>query len=358
MPRFRLRSLLPFFTWLVVLLLLATGPLRAQPAAPVPDENGWYGIVARSSGRSLDVRGASQEAGATMVQWEFTHPASQQWRFVRVVPGGEYYRIEARHSGKCLTVDKPDENAPLVQRPWSGSFYQQWKLVPSGPLGSVQLVVRGNDKCAAIASIDRFNGTAVVLQQPQNRGTQQWRLFQLRLNVDPSLPGFGVPEPLTSLNTGGNELHPVLAPDGNALYLARTRFAGNTEGSTESGDAWVSISTDRGRTWGVPSRFDAINTTQNNGVMAVEGVQGNTLLVRGTYARDGSFRDEGVSEVLRTAGKGVRPVPLTFENYYSSGPATTFFMTPDKQVLLLSLERSDTHGGNDLYVSKPAANGV
>jgi outer membrane protein OmpA-like peptidoglycan-associated protein len=337
---------------------LCAGPLQAQYAETAPEENAWYGIVARSSGRSLDVSKGSQDPGAAVVQWEFTHPNSQQWRFVRVAAGSDYYRIEARHSGKCLTVDKPDENAPLVQRPWSGSFYQQWKLVPGGPIGSVQLVVRGNEKCAAIANSDKFNGTPVVVQRPQNRATQQWRLFKLRLNVDASQPGYGAPEPVAALNTPGNELHPVLAPDGSTLYFTRTRFAGNTEGNTESGDAWVSTSADQGRTWGPATRLDALNTPQHNGVMAVVGPQGSRLLVRGTYERDNSFRDESASTVARSLSKGSRPAPLEIANYYTTGPATSFFMTPDEKVLLLSLERSDSQGANDLYVSQPAADGI
>jgi flagellar motor protein MotB len=92
--------------------------------------------------------------------------------------------------------------------------------------------------------------------------------------------------------------------------------------------------------------------------MAVVGPQGNTLLVRGTYERDGSFRDEKASLVARTPEKGERPVPLEIANYYSASPATNFFMTPDKKVLLLSLERSDSQGANDLYVSFPTAAGT
>lgn len=355
------RSHFRFFL-LVVSGFLWLGPTahRAQAQADLPDENAWYGVVARSSGRSLDVKGASAEAGTPVVQWEFTHPASQQWRFVRVAAGSEYYRIEARHSGKCLTVDKPDENAPLVQRPWSGSFYQQWKLVPGGPVGSVQLVVRGNEKCAAIANSDKFNGTPVVVQRPQNHATQQWRLFKLRLNVDPTQPGFGPPQPLGSLNTPANELHPVVSPDGSTLYLTRTRYAGNTEGNTESGDAWVSTSADRGASWSTPTRLEGLNTPQHNGVMAVVGESGSTLLVRGRYERDGSYRDEGVSTVARAAAgsKGVRPEPLAIANYYTSGPGTSFFMSSDQQVLLLSLERSDSQGANDLYISTPAGDGT
>ncbi|GGG35923.1 RICIN domain-containing protein [Hymenobacter glacieicola] len=340
------------------LLFFASPSLFAQ-ATFIPDEHAWYGVIARSSGRSLDVTNASIEAGATGVQWEFTHANSQQWRFVPAAKGSDFYRIEARHSGKCLTLEKPDENAPLVQRPWTGSFYQQWKLVPSGPIGSFLLVSRGNDKCASLAAADKFNGTPVVGQRVQNRATQQWKLFKLRLNVDNSQPGFGAPEPLASLNTpGGNELQPVLAPDGRALYFVRTRYAGNTEGVTESGDIWVSTSADEGRSWGPATRLDALNTTQHNGVMAITN-GGKTLLLRGHYERDGSFRDEGLSQVARGAtGKNGHPVSLDVANYYSAAPATSFFMTPDEKILLLSLERGDSQGGNDLYLSRPGADGI
>ncbi|UOQ55452.1 RICIN domain-containing protein [Hymenobacter cellulosivorans] len=344
---------------LLFLFLLLAGPLLAQQGDFIPEENAWYGVVARGSGRSLDITGSSSEAGVAAVQWEFTHAASQQWRFVRITPGGEYYRLEAKHSAKCLTVEKPDENAPLAQRPWTGSLYQQWKLVPAGPIGSYELVNRGNDKCAAIAAADKFNGTPVVAQRPANRATQQWRLFKLHLNLDASQSGFGPVEPLTALNTPGNELQPVLAPDGKTLYFARTKFAGNTEGNTESGDIWVSQSTD-GQTWAPPVRLDALNTRQNNGVMSVVGADGGQLLVRGLYERDGSFRDEGASLISRAAStksKPDRPQPLTINNYYSAGAATTFFMAADQKTLLLSLERGDSFGGNDLYVSRPKADG-
>ncbi|TGE25368.1 hypothetical protein E5K00_09320 [Hymenobacter aquaticus] len=350
------RFLFSFF--LLPLLLHATGTV-AQSAAFVPDENAWYGVVARGSGRSLDIAGASTEAGAGVVQWEFTHASSQQWRFVRITPGGEYFRLEAKHSTKCLTVEKPDENAALVQRPWSGSFYQQWKLVPAGPIGSYELVSRGNDKCAAVASSDKFNGTPIVAQRSANRATQQWRLFKLRLNLDPSQPGFGAAQPLTSLNTPGNELHPVLTPDGKTLYLARTKYAGNLEGNTDSGDIWVSQSAD-GQSWAPAVRLDALNTRQNNGVMSVVGPQGDLLLVRGSYGRDGSFLDEGASLVPRDGGmkaKATRPAVLDIANYYSAGAATTFFMSADQKLLLLSLERGDSFGGNDIYVSRALTDG-
>jgi len=342
---------------LLLLLLLGCVPaVFAQSAIPVPDANAWYGIIARSSGRGLDVANSSKEAGAVVVQWEFNQAQSQQWRLTPVTPGSPFYRIESRSSGHSLTLGGPADNAPMVQRPWTGSFYQQWALVPIGPAGTMQLVSRGNDKGAALAADNKFNGTALVGQSLQNRPTQQWRLFKMHLNVDPSQPGFGMPQPLTTLNTPGNELQPVPTPDGKRLYLSRTKYAGNVEGNTESGDVWFSTSTDEGRNWAPALRYDALSTPQNNAVMSVMH-DGQALLVRGSYGRDG-FRDEGVSRVVPGAkGRNANPEALDIRDYYSASGSNTFFMTPDEKVLLLSLARDDSQGSNDLYVSLPLSDG-
>lgn len=339
-------------------LLLLFCSLGAAAQGPFqPDERAYYGLIDRGSGRCLDIVGAGTNAGDAAVQWEFTHASSQQWRFVPMSAGSDYFRIEARHSGLCLTVDKPGEGVPLVQRPFQGGLGQQWRLVPAGPAGSYQLENHLEGRVAALAAADKFNGTPVQAQKASGRASQQWHLFRLHLNAAPG-PGFGPREPLAALNSGGNEIGPVLAPDGKTLYFGRTRFAGNTEGNTDTGDAWAAQSADGGKTWGPPRRLDALNTPQNNGVLAVVGPQGQTLLVRGTYDREG-FRDEGVSRVARAAtSAGATPKTLHSEdvavaNYYAAVPATGFFMTPDEKVLLLSLERGDAEGGNDLYFSRP-----
>ncbi|GAA4346407.1 hypothetical protein GCM10023185_00800 [Hymenobacter saemangeumensis] len=345
---------------LLLFLLLLPGYSWAQYSTFVPDERTYYGLIDRGSGRCLDVTGASTTAGAATVQWEFTHAPSQQWRFVPVRTGSEYYRIESRHSKLCLTVDKPGENMPLVQRAFQGSESQQWKLVPAGPAGSFQLENKADGRCAGLAATDKFNGTAVVAQKPAGRSVQQWRLFGLRLNVAPGPSGFGPPAPLSgAVNSPGHELAPVLAPDGKTLYFTRTKFAGNTEGNTDTGDCWMSTSADGGQTWAAPQRLDAVNTPQDNGVVGLVGDKAQTLLVRGSYERDGSFRDEGLSRVVRAAAvpgstpKAAQPQALRIANYYTATPGAGFFMSADEKVLILSLERGDSQGAKDLYYSRP-----
>ena len=349
---------------LLSLILLLPFFAVAQ-ASFVPDERAYYGLIDRGSGRCLDIASASTTAGAAAVQWEFTHAPSQQWRFVPIRPGSEYYRIEARHSSLCLTVDKPGEGTALVQRPFQGSEQQQWRLVPAGPAGSFRLENRSESRVAALAASDKFNGTPVVAQKGNGRASQLWRLFRLRLNVLAGPAPFGPPQPLPgAINTPANEVHPVLSPDGSTLYFARTKFGGNTEGNTDSGDAWLSHSPDHGQTWGPPTRLDGVNTPQNNAVEATTGTGGQLLLVRGTYARDGTFVDEGLSRVAQAAAtapgatpKSVRPESLRIANFYSAVPGTGFYMSADGKILLLSLERGDSEGGNDLYLSRPDGSG-
>lgn len=355
-----------------LLALLAARPGAAQTAF-VPDERAQYGVICRGSGRALDVDRAATKTGAPLVQWEFTHAPSQQWQLVPIRAGEPYYRLQVRHSGQCLTLERAGENVPLVQRPFNGATNQQWRLVPAGPAGSFQLENRAEGLVAGLAAADKFNGTTVVAQRPAGRASQQWRLFKLRLNLDTRGLAFGPPQPLGApLNGPGNELQPVLSPDNSTLYFARTRFAGNTEGNAESGDAWVSRSPDQGLTWGPPTRLDAFNTPQNNAVLAVvgggkaggPGQDGSgglaRLLLRGTYEA-GAFRDEACSlaeiPTPDAAGKAARPQPVRISTYYAATVATGFFMSADQQVLLLSLERGDSEGLNDLYVSRADGSG-
>ena len=341
------------------LLAISAAAQAPVPTTIAPDDRALYGVINRASGRSLDVARAATTSGAAVVQWEFTHAASQQWRLVRISEGSEYYRLEDKNSGACLTLEivptaPPGANTPLVQRPYTGGLGQQWRLVPVGQPGAFQLESRLDGRVATLASNDKFNGTAVVAARGVGRGNQQWRLFQLQLRLFAGPPYFAAPEPLAALSSTGNELEPVPAPDGNTLYFNRTRFAGNTEGVAETGDIWLSRSPDQGRTWPAPTRLETpagLNTGQNNAVQSVVGPAGSpTLLLRGTYEATG-FKDEGASR-LAVAGSG-RPAALRIANYYSSSPATGFFMTADEKILLLSLEREDSQGLNDLYLSRP-----
>ena len=65
----------------------------------------------------------------------------------------------------------------------------------------------------------------------------------------------------------------------------------------------------------------------------------------------------GAATAADATPKSVRPETLRIANFYSAVPGTGFYMSADGKILLLSLERGDSEGGNDLYLSRPDGSG-
>ncbi|MFF8313433.1 RICIN domain-containing protein [Streptomyces lydicus] len=80
----------------------------------------------------LDVREASQDDGAQAILWGRKFTFNQQWSFEELDGGGAIprYRIVARHSGKCLDVfeAKEDNETPVIQFGFHGGANQMWDL--------------------------------------------------------------------------------------------------------------------------------------------------------------------------------------------------------------------------------------
>ncbi|MGW0511081.1 RICIN domain-containing protein [Streptomyces olivaceoviridis] len=93
-----------------------------------------YKIVARHSGKCLDVSGWSGADGAQVFQWDCHGGANQLWKFVDIgdpkscPPSGGCaenavgYLIVSQHSGKCLDTGNGDFPSP----PRQGAGLQQW----------------------------------------------------------------------------------------------------------------------------------------------------------------------------------------------------------------------------------------
>ena len=99
----------------------------------IPAEENYYYIVAEHSDKVLDVAGISPKNGANVFQWSLLGGTNQQWKLV--LSEGEYYHIIAKHSGKALDVKGfgQEDGANVFQWPLLGGTNQQWKLVPVLP---------------------------------------------------------------------------------------------------------------------------------------------------------------------------------------------------------------------------------
>ena len=161
----------------------------------------------------------------------------------------------------------------------------------------------------------------------------------------------------TKINSSKTDIAPIISPDGQILYFARGNYTGNVGGTRDEADIWYSYRQADG-SW---SRAKNIGYPLNNtGVNVVVNAMpdGNTLFLEGLYNSDGSFKsDQGISVTHRTSNGWSVPKKVRIDNFYNNNIYETYFFTTDQSVLIMSVERDDTYGDQDLYVSFRRPNG-
>lgn len=89
----------------------------------------YYEIVARSSGKCIDVANESEDDATELIQWTRQGGHNQQWKLQQA--DNQWYYIIARHSGKV--IDVPSESMEmgenLIQYKKNGQDNQQWRFI-------------------------------------------------------------------------------------------------------------------------------------------------------------------------------------------------------------------------------------
>lgn len=128
-------------------------------AGVTPIAGGTYRIMAKSSGKVLDVMGASTTEGANVQQWDYTGGNNQKW--VLRDAGGGYFNIINVNSGKGLDVANASVADGTNVQQWTveggGGNNQQWQLVASGA-GYYRIINRASGKVLDIESNSGVNG--------------------------------------------------------------------------------------------------------------------------------------------------------------------------------------------------------
>jgi N-acetylmuramoyl-L-alanine amidase len=135
-----------------------------------------YEIIAKHSGKCLDVEGARQDNGANVQQWACGGGPNQRWRLVDA--GGGYYKIIAVHSGKCLDVTgaSHDNGANIIQWDCHGGDNQLWRLEQHGD--AYRLMPKHSGKALDVEGARQDNGANVQQWQFGGGANQLWRLIK------------------------------------------------------------------------------------------------------------------------------------------------------------------------------------
>ncbi|QCK15492.1 OmpA family protein [Mangrovivirga cuniculi] len=174
-----------------------------------------------------------------------------------------------------------------------------------------------------------------------SRSNVKERIFQINLED----PGLGI-------NTKFHEVKPIISPDGQSLFFSRMFYPGNKGGITDEQDVYHSRMID-GK-WSHPVNMGSpINTRGANGLISISP-DGRHILLLNSYKGTSA----PVSQSFKQKdGKWSQPEDIKIYSYYNNSIYADFHMAPNNRTLLMAIERNDSRGDQDLYVSFVLDNG-
>lgn len=153
-----------------------------------------------------------------------------------------------------------------------------------------------------------------------------------------------------NINTYGNEITPIISADEKTLFFTRADYSGNTGGKNND-DIWYSQFNIKDSSWGPAKNIGKpLNNISNNFIQSVSN-DNNTLIVGNKYTSSGEFKAAGFSITHKTKTGWSVPKDMNIKNYYNDHKYTETCMSPNGHVMLLALQRSQTEGVKDFYVS-------
>ena len=162
----------------------------------------------------------------------------------------------------------------------------------------------------------------------------------------------------SNVNSEYHEMSPIISADGNTMCFVRHGHPQNVGVARDRNDQdiWFSKKGKNG-VWSKALNFG--KPLNNNGPNAVVSISpdNNSMIVSHCYQDNGSYDRPGLSVTKISGGRWVLPRPLVINEYYNKSQYISNFLCPDNKTLLFSLERNDTKGGRDLYVSFLQAKG-
>ena len=150
-----------------------------------------------------------------------------------------------------------------------------------------------------------------------------------------------------NVNSASSELIPLYSSNSNELYFTRVYHEENL-GEEKNSNIWVSKfnGEDFEDTKIVPGK---INNNFHNFALSLSQ-DGNSMLLGNEYNSDGSMKS-GLSMTYKAGSDWTFPAKLIIEGYENENATPSYCLGTDGKTLLLSLNNSESIGGNDLFVS-------
>ncbi len=142
-----------------------------EPVAAGPTFSGYYQLLAKHSGKAVDISDASTVSGADALQYTRGTGSNQQFSIQSV--GSGYYKIVARHSGKVLAVTS--STSIVEQHTYSGSSMHQWKVELQSD-GYYKITNRSTGKALDVMGASTLDKARIGQYTYVGAGNQKWRI--------------------------------------------------------------------------------------------------------------------------------------------------------------------------------------
>ena len=136
----------------------------------------WVKIIAKHSGKGMDVSGVSQNEGANIHLWDVSSGQHNKlWRFN--YNGGGYYRIQVRHSSKYAKVSQgsTSNGASIQQASWVASDEFRWNPVAVENGTYYRIENKKSGKVIEVSGGSTSNGADIQQWTYGGGNNQRWR---------------------------------------------------------------------------------------------------------------------------------------------------------------------------------------
>lgn len=146
-----------------------------------------------------------------------------------------------------------------------------------------------------------------------------------------------------------DEVNPVVAADGNTIYVAKKASPDNLGGVNDD-DIWYATKDAKGNWSALKNIGKPLNNSSYNFVISVSPDH-NTMVLANTYNADGSSKGSGLSVSNRTSNGWEVPKEIVIKDYQNKNQFVGYFQSSDNKVLLMTVERDSGFGFKDVFVS-------
>lgn len=150
------------------------------------------------------------------------------------------------------------------------------------------------------------------------------------------------------INSAFEEVRPFVTANGKELFFCRRNHPANVSRQKDKQDIWVSSRGDNGE-WNAPRNLGlTINTRYADAICSISP-DGSEIL----FVNENIDPDKPIGKSKRLRNGWTIPEMMEIENFYNRNEYIDFYYAFESNVLLMAVEREDSSGEQDLYVSFP-----